>query len=268
MNDDATQPTGPAAVSLQQPAPGSVLARSFGPEAVRYQQVRPSYPAAALDLVLGQLDAQVGSRLRVLDIGAGTGKLTDLLLERQAEVVAVEPDAQMRAVLAARLPQVPALAGSAEQIPLPDRSVDAIVAGQAFHWFSRPDADRELARVLRPGGVVGLIWNLPDRTVEWIPKLYVATRKSEQPFQQSQDELDLELFTAAERASLPFQHLLRGPSGLRDLVHTWSWVITRPKPEQDAIDRRLDILISQYAQLQGSVIVMPQRTEVIWQYRR
>ena len=94
-------------------------------------------------------------------------------------MVAVEPDPQMLAVLTARLPQVRALPGSAESIPLPDGSVDAILAGQAFHWFARPDADREFARVLRPGGVVGLLWNVPDRGVDWVDELYRATRKPE-----------------------------------------------------------------------------------------
>lgn len=266
MTEAVTEPAWPAADGpVPATLPASVLARSFGSEAARYHQVRPAYPAAALDLVLAQLPA---GRHRILDLGAGTGKLTDSLIGRAAEVVAVEPDPQMLAVLAGRLPQVRALAGSAEQIPLPDSSVDAVVAGQAFHWFRRPAADRELARVLRPGGVVGLIWNLPDRSVEWVAKLYWASRQREQPSQQQFEPLDSEYFTAAQQASLPSEHRLAGPGGLLDLVHTWSWVITRPKHEQDAIDRRVGILISQYAQLQAPAVVLPQRTDVIWQYRR
>ena len=253
-----------------QELPDSVLARSFGSEAARYDQVRPSYPAAAIQLVLGGLrNARADGRPpRVLDLGAGTGKLTASLVDRQVEVVAVEPDRQMLAVLASRLPQARALAGSAERIPLQDGSVDAIVVGQAFHWFRRPAADHELARVLRPGGVVGLLWNLPDRSVEWVPKVYRASRKSEQPWSEAFDQLDGELFTELEQASVPSEHLLPGPDGLRDLVHTWSWVITRTKAEQDAIDHRLRILISQYAELQAPVVAFPQRTEVLWQYRR
>jgi SAM-dependent methyltransferase len=241
-----------------------VFARSFGSQADRYDRVRPSYPAAALDLVL----AGPGPIRRILDIGAGTGKLTAALLGRGAEVVAVEPDPLMLAVLADRLPQVRALAGSAERIPLPDGSVDAIVAGQAFHWFQRPDADHELARVLRPGGVLGLLWNLPDRRVEWVRKLYSASRKHEFPGSKQFDKLDGTLFTEVEQASVPAEHLLPGPDGLRDLVHTWSWVITRPQAERDAIDDRIRILIGQYAELQAPVVRFPQRTDVLWQYRR
>jgi len=247
--------------------PDSVFAQSFGSQAARYDRVRPSYPAAALDLVLAG-PARTGPIRRILDIGAGTGKLTAALLDRGAEVVAVEPDPLMLAVLADRLPRVRGLAGSAERIPLPDRSVDAIVAGQAFHWFHRPDADYELARVLRPGGVIGLLWNLPDRSVEWVPKLYSASRKHEFPGSRHFDELDGELFTELEQASVPSQHLLPGPDGLRDLVHTWSWVITRSQAERDAIDVRVRILISQYAELQAPVVAFPLRTEVLWQYRR
>lgn len=253
-----------------QELPVSVLARSFGSEAARYDQARPSYPAAAVELVLGGLRnlRADGRPPRILDLGAGTGKLTASLVGRDAEVMAVEPDPQMLAVLAARVPQAHALAGSAEGIPLRDGSVDAIVVGQAFHWFQRPAADFELARVLRPGGVIGLLWNLPDRGVEWVPKLYQATRKRELPSSEEFEQLHGELFTELRQASVPSEHLLPGPDGLRELVHTWSWVITRSQAEQDAIDHRVRILVSQYAELQGPVVAFPQRTEVLWQYRR
>jgi len=249
--------------------PTSAFARSFGSEAARYDQARPSYPAAALDLVLaGRVaGAEQGAR-RLLDIGAGTGKLTALLLDRGAEVVAVEPDPQMLAVLAGRLPQVRALPGRAEDIPLPDGSVDAIVAGQAFHWFARPEVDGEFARVLRPGGVVGLLWNIPDRGLEWVAELYRATGQPQLVGSGRFDPLDAELFGPPEQASVPSEHRLAGPGGLRDLVHTWSWVITRSGAEREAIDQRLRILISRYAELQGPVVRFPQRTEVVWQRRR
>jgi ubiquinone/menaquinone biosynthesis C-methylase UbiE len=250
--------------------PEAAFARSFGSEAGRYEKVRPSYPAAAIELVLARLQTARpdGATARILDLGAGTGKLTASLGGRGAQVLAVEPDRQMLAVLTARVPQAHALAGSAERIPLRDASVDAITVGQAFHWFQRPDADRELARVLRPGGVVGLLWNLPDRSVEWVPKLYQASRKAEQPQAEQFDPLDAELFTELEQVSVPSEHLLPGPEGLRDLVHTWSWVITRSQAEREAIDRRIRILVSQYAELQAPVVVFPQRTEVLWQHRR
>jgi SAM-dependent methyltransferase len=244
--------------------PDPAFARSFGPQAARYDRARPSYPAAALEVVLSGDPAP----RRILDVGAGTGKLTEALLGRGAEVVAVEPDRQMLAVLAGRLPRVWAVTGAAERIPLRDGSVDAIVVGQAFHWFQRPEADRELARVLRPGGVIGLFWNLPDRGVEWVPKLYRASKRRTLPWSEDFEELDGNLFTGLQQKSMPSEHILYGPDALRDLVRTWSWVSTRSQAEQDVIDHRVRILISQYAELQAPVVTFPQRTEVLWQYRR
>lgn len=126
---------------------------SFGSAADAYAAGRPSYPSEALDWVLPPR-AQ-----RVLDLAAGTGKLTQGLLERGVEVVAVEPSDEMRR----HVPDAAtALAGSAEAIPLDDASVDCVVVGQAFHWFDGPAAMAEIARVLRPGGTVGLLWLLAD----------------------------------------------------------------------------------------------------------
>ena len=239
-------------------------ARSFGSQADRYQRIRPPYPPAAVDFVL---DGRPAGRL--LDVGAGTGKLTRTLLDRAEQVVAVEPDPQMRAVLAQALPQAEVLAGTAERLPLPDASVDAAFAGQAFHWFARPAADRELARVLRPGGVAGLIWNLPDHTHPWVPELYQATRQPEPPpWATDYEDLDTALFTPAEVHWTYWQYQLPGLAGLRELVHTWSWVITRPAAERRAIDDRLRILASRHAELQGETIGFPQRTKAVRQYLR
>lgn len=134
-------------------------AGSFGAAADVYDRSRPSYPVEAVRWLLPE-----GAQ-RVLDLGAGTGKLTAVLLDLGLDVVAVEPSEQMRAYVPARA-QV--LAGSAEQVPLPDASVDAVLVGQAFHWFDPARALAEMARVLRPGGTVGLLWNLRDESVDWV----------------------------------------------------------------------------------------------------
>jgi SAM-dependent methyltransferase len=136
-------------------------ARSFGSVAERYDRYRPGYPESALAWALGDRS------MRVADVGAGTGILTRLLGRLGHDVVAVEPDDQMRARLAAVSPDIAALAGTAEDLPLPDRSVDAVVAGQAYHWFDPGRAHREVARVLRPGGVFAVLWNDPDPDVPW-----------------------------------------------------------------------------------------------------
>jgi len=113
--------------------------------------------------------------LRVLDLGAGTGKLTAMLVALGADVTAVEPDAAMLAELRRGLPGVRALGGSAEAIPLPDGSVDAVLCGQAMHWFDMSRAVPEIARVLVPGGVLGAMWNADDDRVEWVAGLHAAT---------------------------------------------------------------------------------------------
>jgi SAM-dependent methyltransferase len=144
-------------------------ATSFGKQAAAYAAERPGYPDAAirwaLEPVLGR------TPLRVLDLAAGTGKLTTGLLRQGAEVVAVEPDEAMLTELHRLLPGVPALAGSAEHIPLGDGSVDAIVVGQAMHWFDPDRAFPEMWRVLRPGGVLAGMWNLDDDRVPWVRSL-------------------------------------------------------------------------------------------------
>lgn len=106
----------------------------------------------------------------MLDIGAGTGKFTRSLVARNLDVIAVEPDDIMREILLTSLPTVRALAGTAERLPLPDNSVDAVTLAQAWHWVDQPAATAEIARVLRPGGTLGLVWNIQDETVPWVKK--------------------------------------------------------------------------------------------------
>ena len=137
-------------------------ARSFGPVADLYREARPGYPPEA---VAWTLEHAPGND--VLDLAAGTGKLTEVIAATGAHVTAVEPLEEMRRELAVTVPAATRLPGSAERIPLADGSVDAVLVGQAFHWFDQQCALEEMARVLRPGGVVGLIWNLRDESEEW-----------------------------------------------------------------------------------------------------
>jgi SAM-dependent methyltransferase len=135
-------------------------ARSFETAAAAYERYRPEYPADAVRWVADRLALHPGAH--VLDLGAGTGKLTRSLVALGLDVVAVEPGAAMLAELRTAVPGVESLEGSAEAIPLPDRGVDAVFAGQAFHWFERERALPELRRVLRPRGGLGLLWNWED----------------------------------------------------------------------------------------------------------
>jgi len=135
-------------------------ASSFGSQAAAYAQYRPDYPADLLSWALAPLRGT--GRLRVVDIGAGTGKLTGGLLGQDVDVVAVEPDPAMLAELTSRFPDVAAMSGTAEEIPLPDSSVHAAFAGQALHWFDLDRALPEIGRVLRPGGFLVAMWNSYD----------------------------------------------------------------------------------------------------------
>ena len=130
---------------------------SFDAAAEAYEAARPPYADAAVEWVAERLPLG-----RVLDLAAGTGKLTRQLVALGADVVAVEPGEGMRAVFARAVPGVEVLAGAAEEIPLPDASVDAVTVGQAFHWFMPEEALREMHRVLRPGGGFALLWNVWD----------------------------------------------------------------------------------------------------------
>ncbi|WP_228538108.1 class I SAM-dependent methyltransferase [Nocardia sp. XZ_19_385] len=142
------------------------LASSFGTAAVAYSEHRPDYAPAA---VRWALESAPGPR--VLDLGAGTGKLTGTLVALGVDVVAVEPDPAMLAELRRALPEARALPGSAEAIPLPEASVDAVLAGNALHWFDMAVAGPEIARVLAPGGVLAGLWNVMDNRVDWVAEL-------------------------------------------------------------------------------------------------
>jgi SAM-dependent methyltransferase len=150
---------------------------SFGASAAAYAEHRPGYAEAAVRWALEPVEDR--QPVRVADIGAGTGKLTATLADLGAEVTAVEPDPQMLAELRRTMPKVSSVPGSAEAIPLPDASLDAVLAGQAMHWFDIDRALPEIARVLRPGGVLAGLWNVDDDRVGWVAGLAeISKRKS------------------------------------------------------------------------------------------
>jgi SAM-dependent methyltransferase len=192
---------------------------SFGSEAAAYERGRPSYPPDAIDWLL-----PAGAR-DVLDLGAGTGKLTTRLAERGLDVVAVDPIAEMLELLSNSLPDTPALLGTAEQIPLPDNSVDAVLVAQAWHWVDPQRAIPEVARVLRPGGRLGLVWNTRDERLGWVKDLGRIIGHEDDPFNH---KVTLPApFADQERHQVEWTSYLT-PQALIDLVASRSYCITAP----------------------------------------
>ncbi len=144
-------------------------ASGFDSGADAYERGRPSYPDEAIAHLVEVLRLEPGKR--VLDLAAGTGKMTRLLVATGVDLIAVEPVAGMRTAFAAAVPEVEILEGTAEAIPLADASVDAVVVAQAFHWFDRDRSLAEIGRVLRPGGGVALVWNRRDESVPWVAEM-------------------------------------------------------------------------------------------------
>ena len=170
---DRTESSGDEAEAADRLRRGS----SFGAAAAAYAEHRPGYAEAAVRWAVDPVRDR--RPVRVADLGAGTGKLTATLVSLGAEVTAVEPDPQMLAELRRAMPAARSVPGSAEEIPLPDASLDAVLAGQSMHWFDLDRALPEIARVLEPGGVLAGLWNVDDDRVGWVAQLAeISKRKS------------------------------------------------------------------------------------------
>jgi len=239
-------------------------ARSFDRAAEEYERTRPDYP----DAVLGVL--ALGAEATVVDVGAGTGKLTRVLARRYARVLAVEPLDGMRAILERVVPAAEAHAGSAEELPLADASVDGVFAAQAFHWFANDQAVAEFARVLRPGGVLALIWNEgDDARSDPRPEAYraqleelhapsLAAVRAGPPFK---DLIERGPFGAVAEDAFPHDHVL-DRRGMLDNVLSMSWIASMPAAEQEAVLARLGKLLPE------GTYAIPNLANVLWAVRQ
>ncbi|MFJ8622091.1 class I SAM-dependent methyltransferase [Kitasatospora sp. NPDC093550] len=225
-------------------------ARSFGVAAAAYQAGRPGYPQALIGSAVPR------EARRVLDLGAGTGKLTRLLVEAGLDVVAVEPDGGMRAQLAAAVPKAAVRAGSAERIPLPDGSVDAVVVAQAWHWFDPAAAVPEIARVLAPGGTLALVWNVRDECEPWAAELGALMHRSTGQRIDTSPAVPAP-FGPPERLEIRWEHATT-PAGIVDMVASRSYVIALPEAERARLLADVEQLLAGHPDLAGrETIALP-----------
>jgi len=222
-----------------------VAAAGFGAAADVYERARPSYPADAVAWLVER--AGIGPGATVADVGAGTGKLTRLLVPTGARVVAVEPLPEMRERLLRLVPQAQVLDGTAESLPLEDASVEAITVAQAFHWFDPDRALPELHRVLRPGGALVLIWNsrdLDDPLQQALEDLLSPYRNDviAQSYGVWRPPLDSSpLFGPLEEARFPYAQRLTA-DGLAERAESTSFVAALPDDERAALLERVRAL--------------------------
>jgi SAM-dependent methyltransferase len=241
-------------------------ARGFQTAAGDYERSRPDYPAEAVDRLSQELE--IGEKARILDVGAGTGKLTRMLVPTRARLVALEPVEAMRATFAAAVPGVPLAGGTAEALPFADGLFDGVVAAQSFHWFQGEDALAEFHRVLRPAGRLGLIWNMHDVSVPWVGRLIDLldrhrgstprewTGEWRRAFQSTSlfGTLNGRRFRNEQRFDL---------RGLVDRVATTSFIAALPTERSRAVLEQVSHLAQAELDERGEV-VLPYNTELYW----
>lgn len=229
-----------------------------------YVKGRPDYAPELVDWLRGFIG--LGPGKTVIDLGAGTGKFTPRLVATGARVIAVEPVAEMRAILVKAVENVVAMEGTAEAIPLADASVDAVVCAQSFHWFATRAALAEMHRVLKPGGKLGLVWNMRDARVGWVAKLDDIVNRYEGDTPR--------YYTGKWRAAFPFEgfeplheeHFSIGHTGSPEdvivrRVKSSSFIAVLSDADKAEVERKVRALIDAEPELRGrSELTVPYET--------
>lgn len=230
------------------------LGQSYQDGGEHYERVRPGYPAESADWLVPAAARDAA------DIGAGTGKFTALLVERGLHTVAVDPSADMLDQLRGALPAVAAVEGTAEQTGLPAGAFDLVTVAQAWHWIDPLPASTEIARILRPEGVLGLIWNQLDTSVPWVHRLSRIMHAGDVHKPHFKPPLGPE-FTALE------SHLTRWEdpvttADLLELAKSRSYYLGAPEPARARVLGNLDWYLHQHlGQAPGETLLLPYLTQ-------
>jgi SAM-dependent methyltransferase len=241
---------------------GNELAHTFGSAATEYDRLRPGPPDAAVDWLVGD-----GIR-NAVELGAGTGLLSRKLSQRITELYPVEPDERMREVLVDACPGLTPLAGSAEEIPLPDHTVDAVFSADAWHWFDPETASEEIARVLRPGGVLAVSWNLKNGQVPWMVDLFAVLENVHPPLRRPGTFRlpDNTAFEPPQRGVVEWTYPM-SPPDLVALLGTYSAVLAMSESERARLYASTHEYIDNHPDLSGRELIDVPFHTVCWRTR-
>jgi SAM-dependent methyltransferase len=266
-----TSPSGQVPLSRLPDEEKAVRSKTFGAVASHYERYRPGPPDGAVDWILGD------RRGRVVDLGAGTGALTRLLVGRCKEVIAVEPDSRMRSVLEAEVPEARALEGRGESIPVEDATFEAVLASSSWHWMDPVPTLKEVARVLVPGGVLGAIWSGPDPDGAFLSQARALIDQQTSPApvpdgDRSDENLAGLIMTDADRPNstleipegVPFSQpegraftwdIALTADDLIGLLGTFSWILTMSEETREGVFAEARRLLREFLGVEGEVTV-------------
>lgn len=236
------------------------MSLSFGSQASVYETARPEYPSEAVAFLLEPVLGEAGAR--VADVGAGTGKLTKAVKALgDIDVVAIDPDGEMLRELRKSLPETGTMIGMAEELPLPDASRDAVVLGQAWHWVDPVRGSAEIGRVVREGGVLGLIWNIRDASVPWVRRLtdIMHSSNAEILIDDEGGPVVAAPFGPLERADFTWTRPITR-DGLLNLARSRSYLITATPEDRARIESELEVFFDELGLEGDTTIDLPYRT--------
>ncbi|MFQ6345875.1 class I SAM-dependent methyltransferase [Pseudomonas sp. R11F] len=239
--------------------------QGFSTQAATYVQGRPDYPRQ----LIGWLGEALGvePQSTVIDLGAGTGKFTRLLSTLTPALIAVEPIAAMAAQLTRSLPDVRLVEGTAESIPLGDATADAVVCAQAFHWFATQAALAQIHRVVKPGGRLGLVWNVRDESVDWVAAIsaIITPYEGDTPRFHTgrwREAFTGKYFSAPELTCFPYKHVGSPQEVIMDRFLSVSFIAALPDAEKAKVSAQLQALIDTHPALQGrDSVAFPYQTQ-------